>query len=329
MITTKKLGPIQGSAVWGGYEDGGFAVQRVRGSDAGVLDAGFNVLMANDNLAYASDAYLANWPETDYRTCPVEAIRSFPRADLLVGCYPCQGFSQGGARDSGRRINYLYREFDRALRQIRPKAFIVENVSGMRRSDFSHLLNNQLVRFRSAGYRVSHAVLNARDYGVPQERQRLFLVGLRSDLGLRYRFPIPTHGPGWSSPWRTIRQTIGDMPLWPSGEFFDDPFHWYYLSRNRYRGWNELSKTIVSHPRHMPLHPVSPALRRIHTDKWVWDGDGRARRFSYLEAARLQGLGNQFRLPDSAGIRMKYKVVGNAVPPPLFAAVARALPDVW
>ena len=285
--------------------------------------------MANDLLDYAAEVYKANLPETDYHVGSVTEIQSFPKADLLVGCYPCQGFSQGGARQSGRRINYLYREFDRALRDIRPKAFIVENVSGMRRADFKHLLNNQLVRFRMAGYLVNHDVLNARDYGVPQERKRLFIVGIRSDLGVRYKFPEPTHGPDCAAPWKTIRDAIGNLPLWPENEFWDDDFHWYYLSRNRYRDWHEQSKTIVSHPRHMPLHPVSPPLKRVHTDKWIWDGEGRARRYSYREAARLQGFSESFEYPDTANLRMKYTVVGNAVPPPLFEAVARALPDIW
>ena len=85
------------------------------GSDAGVLRAGFDVLMANDILPYARDVYLANHPETDYVLGDVSAIESFPSADLLVGCYPCQGFSQGGVRKANRKINTLYLEFARAL----------------------------------------------------------------------------------------------------------------------------------------------------------------------------------------------------------------------
>ena len=95
------------------------------GSDSGILQAGFTVLMANDKLAYAKDVYEANHAETDYRLADVQKIKTFPSADLLVGCYPCQGFSQGGVRDPSRRINTLYLEFARALLQMKPKAFIV------------------------------------------------------------------------------------------------------------------------------------------------------------------------------------------------------------
>lgn len=299
------------------------------GSDAGLHGAGFEVLLANDILPYARDVYLANLPETDYQCRDVAELTKFPRVDLLVGCYPCQGFSQGGARKSDRKINYLYREFDRVLRATRPRAFIVENVSGMKRADFSHLLRNQITRFRTAGYRVASQVLNAEDYGVPQERRRIFIVGIRSDLGATYSFPAPTHGTGTSLPFVSIRDSIGDLPEWPVGEFYDDKFHWYYMSRNRRRDWDDISKTIVSHPRHMPLHPCSPRMQRIHTDKWVWEADKPKRRFSFREAARLQGFSRDFSFPDTVILREKYRVIGNAVPPPLFEAVAKALPDIW
>ena len=299
------------------------------GSDTGLANAGFEVIFANDIAPYAKKLYEANLPETDYQCCDVGEIRSFPEADLLVGCYPCQGFSQGGARVSDRRINYLYRDFDRALRQVKPKAFIVENVSGMRRSDFGHLLRNQVVRFRMAGYKVTHDLLDAVNYGVAQERSRIFIVGIRSDLGFRYTFPVPTHTQVGPERCSTIADALAGMPDWPEGEFFDDKFHWYYMSRNRRRNWSEPSKTIVSHPRHMPLHPISPELIRVHTDKWIWSSDAPRRRFSYREAACLQGFGSDFEFPEGGTMREKYEAVGNAVPPPLFQAVAEALPSIW
>jgi len=319
------------------------------GSDAGVIAAGFDVIMANDILPYARDVYLANFPTTDYRLEDVSEITTFPDAELLVGCYPCQGFSQGGAREANRKINTLYLEFARALSEIQPKAFIAENVSGLRRSTYRHLLEDQLKRFAEAGdhgYDVYWQQLNAHEYGVAQERKRLVIVGIRKDLNAPFEFPGPTHGPLAEQPYFSIRQALDGLPDWPEGEFCEDPFHWYYLSRNRRRDWEEVSKTIVSHMRHMPLHPCSPVLQRIHTDKWVFESDMPARRFSYREAARLQGFlpaytvhGGDLFFPETMQsgkkdfaynmLRHKYKVVGNAVPPPMFEAVALALPDVW
>lgn len=303
------------------------------GSDAGLAAAGFQVLMANDILSYARDVYQANFEETDYVLGDVREISSFPNADLLVGCYPCQGFSQAGVRDPSRKINFLYREFVRALKQVRPKAFIVENVSGMVREDNLHLFINQMTRFRLMGYRVEAQILDAREYGVAQDRRRLFFVGIRSDLGVRYEFPEPTHRIAAEDECDlpmcpTIRDAIGHLPEWPAGEYDTQPFHWYYLSRNRYRGWEEYSRTIVASSRHAPLHPLSPPLRRIHTDKWVFAEDREARRISYREAARIQGFSDLI-FPDTQGLGSRYRVVGNAVPPPVFRAVAEALPNIW
>jgi len=285
--------------------------------------------MANDIIDYARQVYEANLPATDYVVSDIGKIAAFPRAELLAGCYPCQGFSQGGKRDPTRKINTLYLEFARALRAIRPKAFIVENVSGMVRANFRHLLEDQIRVFTEAGYRVTAEVLNAADYGVAQDRRRIFIVGLRNDFGQDYRFPTATHGSSHEQPHGTIRDAIGDMPAWPEGEFYDREFHWYYLSRDRRRGWEERSKTIVANERHMPLHPMSPHLVKYAHNDWRFAFDAPARRFSYREAARLQGFKPGMQFPDTARLEMRYKVVGNAVPPPLFEAVARALPPVW
>ncbi|MFJ3458505.1 DNA cytosine methyltransferase [Scandinavium goeteborgense] len=300
------------------------------GSDAGVLRAGFNVLMANDILPYARDVYLANHPETNYVLGDISAIESFPSADLLVGCYPCQGFSQGGVRKADRKINTLYLEFARALRIVRPKAFIVENVSGMVRSNFEHLLKDQFKVFEEAGYRVKSQILNASHFGVAQDRKRIFIVGIHEKFGVDYTFPIATHGEELQ-PLVTIRDAIGTLPNWPTGEFYEADFHWYYLSRNRRQDWDQISKTIVANPRHMPLHPISPTLEKLGPDKWQFTSDAPARRFSFREAAHLQGFGNLiFPETERASMNMKYTVVGNAVPPPLFEAVAKALPSgIW
>ena len=302
------------------------------GSDAGVISAGFEVLMANDILPYAKAVYEANHPATEYVLGSIVKIPTFPKADLLVGCYPCQGFSQGGVRDPSRKINELYLEFARALKQIKPKAFIVENVSGMVRANFRHLLQNQFKVFAECGYKVKAEVLNAVDFGVAQERRRIFIVGIRNDLDFGFEFPSPTHGDGLDSPKLTIREALKYMRHWPAGEYYEREFHWYYLSRDRRRGWDEPSKTIVANPRHIPLHPVSPSLEKVRHNEWRFVNDGPARRFSYREAARLQGFSKEFVFPESrsASLDMKYKVAGNAVPPPLFEAVARALPEsIW
>ena len=297
------------------------------GSDQGLVDAGWRIVMANDNAPYAHEVYAANLRETDFRTASIEKIDSFPSADLLVGCYPCQGYSQGGARNADRHINLLYKEFDRALRIIHPKAFVVENVPGMARSNNRYLLDDQLERFRSAGYRVAEPrCINGAHYGLAQERRRIFIVGIRREIGLEYVFPEPTHGPGLQ-PIKTQRDVLVSLEEeWPIGEFYDQQFHWYYLSRNRYRGWDEPSKTVLANARHMPLHPMSPPLTKVGKDAWAFDGDPeKARRLSFKEAAALQDLAG-WNFPDTARLMQKYQVIGNAVPPLLFQQVVEAIP---
>jgi DNA (cytosine-5)-methyltransferase 1 len=179
-----------------------------------------------------------------------------------------------------------------------------------------------------AGYKVKWQVLNAKDYGVAQNRKRVFLVGVRSDIDFEYEFPEPTHGPGTEKPYKSQRKAIGNLPEWPEGEFNEEPFHWYYLSRRRRNTWGQPSACIVGNWRHVPLHPSSPPLRRIHTDKWEFTREGRARRLSYRECAALQGFIKKSKW-NRGTIRDRFQVIGNAVPPPLFSAILKPLKDVW
>lgn len=298
------------------------------GSDKGLVDAGCQVVMANDIMRYAKEVYQANLPETDFVLHNIENIARFPHADILSGCYPCQGYSQGGARQSDRAVNMLYNEFGRVLRAVKPKAFIVENVPGMVRSNNKHLLECQISNFGGAGYKIAGPkIVNAVDYGLAQKRRRVFMVGIRSDIQTEYKFPEPTHG-SIGCPFVTQADCLLETDgTWPDGEFYDHDFHWYYLSRNRYRGWDKSSNTVLANARHMPLHPMSPPLRKVGVDRWVFDGKASdARRLSYKEAAILQDLDGWY-FPESASLMNKYKVIGNAVPPILFRRIVEALPD--
>jgi DNA (cytosine-5)-methyltransferase 1 len=297
------------------------------GSDLALTKLGFKIVWANDVSTVACDTYRDNLGPA-IREGDISDFERLPAADFLIGCYPCQGFTQGGRRQSSDSINYLYQQFDRVLRLVSPKAFVVENVNGMAYGDNQQLLNNQLCRYRLAGYRVIWKVLNAENYGVAQSRFRVFIVGIRSDLDFDYEFPTATFGPGTGR--KRISQSIAlrGLPRWPSGEFNEEPFHWYYLSRNRRRQWNQTSPCIVGHWRHVPLHPMSPPLRRVHTDKWVFSKKGRARRLGYNECAALQGFPRSF-VWKRGSVRQRFQMIGNAVPPPLFNAVVKNLKGIW
>lgn len=297
------------------------------GSDLALQRSGYKIIWANDAWKPACETYKDNIHNPRIQLGDIAGFKDFPRADLLVGCYPCQGYSQGGKRSWNESINFLYREFDRVLRKVKPKGFIVENVNGMAYGESRSLLENQMRRYRLAGYKVKWQVLNARDFGVAQHRRRVFLVGIRSDLEVAYVFPDPTHGPR-RRPFVTQRDIIERLPRWPLGEFNKEPFHWYYLSRKRRCSWGRQSPCIVGHWRHVPLHPLSPPLRRIDTDHWEFTRSGRARRFSFRECALLQGFPRSFKW-NRGSVRERFQMIGNAVPPPLFEAVLRALPRDW
>lgn len=296
------------------------------GSDLGLRQAGVRAIWANDASEAACELYEAvTGAKKTIIHSDVARIEKFPKAELLVGCYPCQGYSQGGRRNDEDKINFLYQHFDRALRKIRPRAFIVENVDGMRFSQNQHLLNNQLTRFRLAGYRTSWKVLEAKSYGLAQDRKRLFIVGIHSSERKRFVFPVATHGPDGARPFCTLKDTIWHLrKSVPSGSCNEEPFHWYYLSRNRRREWHQQSPCVVAHWRHVGLHPDSAPLRKVGTDHWEFAEEKPSRRFSYLECAALQGFPN----PSAFSVRSveeRFRAIGNAVPPPLFASVAKAL----
>ena len=295
------------------------------GSDLGLKQAGVQAVWANDASESACELYKAVTGDKEtIRLGDIAKTNDYPRAELLVGCYPCQGYSQGGRRNEEDKINYLYQQFDRALRKIRPRAFIVENVDGMRHSQNQHLLRAQIIRFRLAGYRVVWNRLNAMDFGLAQNRKRVFIVGIQTSEAKEFVFPEPTHGPDRPSPHATLRDAIWNLRLAPDGSYNPEPLHWYYLSRDRRRSWEEQSPCIVANWRHVGLHPDSPPLVKVGKDIWKFENDGFARRYSYLECATLQGFSN----PADFNVRTveeRFRAIGNAVPPPLFAAVAKQL----
>ena len=294
------------------------------GSDLALKQLGVDVVWANDIWEIACQTYSDNLPSATVKCGDIRDFSAFPDAELLVGCYPCQGFTQGGRRDWGESINFLYREFDRVLRTVRPRGFIVENVVGMSFGANRTLLDAQILRYRLAGYKVKWQVLHAQEHGVAQFRRRVFIVGVRSDLHDKtYDFPPAQYGPG-KTPYITQAAVLKNLPLWPSGSFNEEVFHWYYLSRNRRKNWDEPSPCIVGHWRHVPLHPDSPELKRIHTDKWIFSSHQPARRLAYRECAALQGFPKRFRW-ERGTIRDRFQMIGNAVPPPLFKAVSKPL----
>jgi len=301
------------------------------GFDWGVHQAGVDIIFANDIDPHAAEAYKAIFPKVHFVPGNICNILEFPIADILIGCYPCTGFSVASRRrwhNSEKRDllkrgdNYLYEQFLRALSQIRPKYLFVENVKGMLSAENGWFFKQQKYGFERLGYVVKHKLLFAEEFGVPQSRQRVFIVGVRKDINFGYSFPDPTHGPGRLHDYVVLQDVISNMKEWPVEEFFDYKFHGHYLTRNRKRGWHELSYTIVADCRHVTLHPIGKPMKYIKKDTWALQGKFN-RRLSWRECARIQ------QLPENAipsgTLDDKYRVIGNAVPPAFGTALIKPI----
>ena len=326
------------------------------GSDLGAKRVGADIILANDIsrnavATYRNYQHLLTAPGAQIIEGDVAHIKHFPQCDLVIGCYPCQSFTMGGRRnpDSDGRSR-LFTEFRRCLIQSNPRFFVVENVGGIAWLRKGAFLREHIAAFESAGngYSVSCKLLNAKDFGVPADRKRVFLVGVRRDIALHYHFPGKTHGQegGPLKPWSSHGDAIES--LWPGlpSEYYDredEPFPWWYLSRNRKRRWDAPSYTISANWRHVPLHPASPVMYMVESnlaDGWKqtwkftdWHDHlddhperpqlGQPRRLTWRECAAIQTFPEDFEPVGSP--QSKYNQIGNAVPPRLMEVIVRGL----
>ena len=165
------------------------------GLDLGFKDAGYDIIWANDILKDACDTYKLNIGShivnEDITKIDLETI---PHADIIIGGPPCQGFSGIGKRDpSDNRSSLVYSYLD-VVNKIQPKIFLFENVTGIKSSkasDGSKVIDNLKQAFEDLGYHINIYTLNAADYGVPQKRKRVFIIG--NKLGADITAPIQTH----------------------------------------------------------------------------------------------------------------------------------------
>ena len=296
------------------------------GMDLGFELADHRIIWANDIDKTSCETYAKNFSIKPLRE-DIRKVKGFPNADIIIGGYPCQGFSLAGNRDAFDRRNYMYLEFARVLEAVQPKMFVAENVKGVivPFKSAPRVLDLMLEKFNSCGYRTTPQLVNAKDYGVPQDRERVFIVGVRKDLNKEYVFPKKTHGRPPLKPSVTLREAIGDLLPPKKGEYWDHTgFSSRYMSRNRIRRWNDVSYTIQASGRHAPLHPSCPPMRKVEQDVWEFTDDiSKYRRLSVRECARIQTFPDDFVFTGS--LNSKYKQIGNAVPPLLTKVIALQL----
>lgn len=186
----------------------------------------FEIIMANEIEKDISKAYSLNHPDVNMINCDIneltedvikEAIGD-NTIDVVVGGPPCQSYSTLGKRQMDDRAN-LFMQYKRVLNIINPKAFVFENVTGILSMDRGNLFKNVQREFEDLGYELKHKVMNAVDYGVPQQRERVILVGFKNENNFEY--PKPTHGDGLLE-YVTLKDAIGDLPRLCSGQTNND-----------------------------------------------------------------------------------------------------------
>lgn len=324
------------------------------GLDLGMRDAGFRIVAAVDTDVYAAKSHEKNFPETAFfngsitdftqdRVAGMVGAANLKDVDLLVGGPPCPPFSKSRfyRTDKPRAMDDPVGEvtisgYLETLRWLRPRTFLLENVAGMAFKVHQNTLDYIITRAESYGYRCEYRVLNAADYGVPQIRQRFFIVGT---LEGEFSWPVPTHSDpateGLLRPWETAGSVLNDIDTEenasdeghvaggkhhdllkqiPPGDnylFFtakrghpDPQFEW----RKRY--WSFLLKLSPD----MPSWTIQ-ARRSNNMGPFHW----RSRILRIEEVKRIQTFPDDWFLAGS--IEQQWRQVGNAVPPQLAHAL--------
>lgn len=182
----------------------------------------FNIIAANEIEKDISIAYKLNHPGVNMLNCDINSLTEDvleealdgKKVDIVVGGPPCQSYSTLGKRQMDDRAN-LFMQYKRVLKILQPKAFVFENVVGILSMDKGNLFKQVQAEFEDLGYSLQYRVLDAVNFGVPQHRERVILVGFKGDNNFVY--PAPTHGEGLK-PYVTLKDAIGDLPVLKSGE---------------------------------------------------------------------------------------------------------------
>jgi DNA (cytosine-5)-methyltransferase 1 len=308
------------------------------GLDLGFKNAGFDVVWANEYDKTIWETFEKNHTDTKLDR---RSIRNIPNNELpenidgLIGGPPCQSWSLAGAmRGIEDDRGSLFYEYIRVLSHLKPKFFLAENVKGIVSRAHRKEFENIISLFDEAGYNCQYEVLNACDFGVPQTRERVFIIGFRKDIKVDFKFPKPikekvylnTVIKGLEDAVSYKKGTVSNTKL-PNNEYLTGSFSTMFMSRNRRRDIDEHSFTIQAGGRHAPIHPLSPPMVKVDTDKFEFEGDyNQVRRLSVRECARIQTFPDNFIFYYS-NVNDGYKMIGNAVPVQLAYHIASSIKE--
>lgn len=280
------------------------------GLDLGLIQAGNTVIWANDIDKDAVATYKENIG--DHIVCDDIKnidISTLPDADVVVGGFPCQGFSQANRlRTLEDDRNQLYRFFYNTIRVKQPKYFIAENVKGILSLGKGEAIKRIVADFEAAGYIISVNLVNMANYGVPQTRQRVIIIGQRVDLGdkLRFVFPQPTHSKnGELQKWVSIKDAIDHFP---------DPDQENNVLNHIYSAYKIEYRNFTGHRETDPDKPSPTVLARGNGKGGVcaiphYNGK---RRLTIRESASVQTFPEDFHFIGT--MNSCYRQIGNAVP---------------
>lgn len=312
------------------------------GLDLGFERAGFKITLANEFDSKIWSTFKINHPKTkllqvDIRDLKVEDFDG--EIDGIIGGPPCQSWSEAGSQ---RGINdsrgKLFFDYIRILKHKQPKFFLAENVSGMLSNRHSESVNYIMDLFKSCGYNVTINLVDAKDYGVAQERKRVFYIGFRNDLNVNFNFPVGSTF--FDSQKLTLRDVILDLKDTAisainnkhnpnsinNNEYFTGTYSSIFMSRNRVRSWNEQAFTVQASGRHCQLHPQAPKMIFVSKNvrKFVEGKEDLYRRMTVREIARIQSFPDDFKFIYD-DVNDGYKMIGNAVPVQLAYEIALAI----
>lgn len=288
------------------------------GLDKGFVDMGYEIIWANDFDKYAVQTYEANFGkhivQGDINEIPLEEI---PDCDVLIGGFPCQPFSmmgqQKGFEDTRGTLFFRIAEIinDKIEKGKKPKAVILENVRSLRTHDNGRTYREiQRILEEELGYKVYCEILNSADYGVPQTRNRTYIVCFAND-NAEYKFPEK----------KELDITLQDLLEQEvnSKYFLSDRILPTILSNGTggYKAKSEIDLKIAR-----PLCATMAKMHRACQDNYVTQ-KGRVRRLTPRECARLQGFSDTFEIPVSDS--QAYKQFGNAVTVNVSRAVAQSV----
>lgn len=280
------------------------------------------IVYANDIDDNACKIFEANFGiKPDNRDIRQVKSEELPDFDILTGGFPCQSFSivaqnpkRLGVKDERGK---LFFEMCRILKDKQPKCFVAENVKGLLTANKKSAFPLILEEFQKSGYDVQYKILNSAEYGVPQKRERVIIVGFRKDLNIKFEFPeVIVKSEDMYKPLSSVIENHVDEK--------------YYFSERAVAGMMK-SKETMNKGRAQditkPCNTVGAHLAKVSlnsTDPVLMDGE-RYRRFTPREVARIQSFPEDFKLVGSEAAQ--YRALGNAIPPVMFWYVAKTVKD--